>query len=97
MRKYLIKWLVGLVIVTVIILVSIQGSRYVEESRKDTIAKAVKQAALQCYTVEGYYPSNLEYLIEHYGLMVNQNRYIISYQSLSSNEMPVIQVLVRGQ
>ena len=32
---------------------------------------AVQQSALQCYTVEGAYPPNLEYLEENYGLRVN--------------------------
>ena len=44
--------------------------------------QAVRRAAVQCYALEGSYPSDLTYLEQHYGLMLNHDRYVVHYQSL---------------
>ena len=60
------------------------------------VREAVKNAAVTCYAVEGAYPSNLEYLRDHYGLAYDDDRYIVAYHAFSSNILPEIQVLERG-
>ena len=58
--------------------------RYAEES--------VRRAAVHCYAVEGRYPSDLAYLEEHYGVLIDHDRYVVHYQSIASNLMPDIAV-----
>ena len=41
------------------------------------------------------YPSELEYLTEHYNLRIDEEKYIISYDCFSSNIMPEIYVFER--
>ena len=48
--------------------------------------------AVQCYTIEGRYPANIEYLRENYGLAVDSDRYVIHYQRLGQNLLPKIAV-----
>ena len=55
---------------------------------------------LQYGATEGYPPfveSLISYLKEHYGLTVNEKDYIITYEVFASNQMPDVQVLVRGE
>lgn len=54
--------------------------------------QAVRRAAVQCYTIEGRYPANVEYLRENYGLAVDSDRYVIHYQRLGGNLLPEIAV-----
>ncbi len=61
------------------------------------VQDAVRSAALTCYAVEGAYPTNLEYLKEHYGLAYSEERYIVAYRTFASNVMPEIQVLKKGE
>lgn len=61
-------------------------------SRQD-LKDAVLRAAFQCYAVEGVYPQSAEYLEEHYGLMVNHNKYIVSYECRASNRMPQVMII----
>ena len=60
------------------------------------VRDAVKNAALTCYAVEGMYPDDLNYLIEHYNLSYNKDRYIGYYEPLASNVIPSIKVVERG-
>lgn len=51
------------------------------------------RAAVACYAVEGFYPPDLNYLEEHYGVQINHRRYIVSYVPVAENLMPDITVL----
>lgn len=62
------------------------------EAQTEFVTEAVHNAALTCYAVEGAYPSDLEYLRTHYGLAYDQSRYLVRYDSFSSNLMPDISV-----
>ena len=67
------------------------------EQSTQSVKDAVIRSAVQCYAVEGVYPSSLSYLEEHYGLTVNHDDYIISYEAFSENLLPEVTVLVKGE
>jgi hypothetical protein len=46
-----------------------------------------------CYAAEGVYPPDLDYLKEHYGLQINEERYTVFYEIFAENLMPAITVL----
>jgi hypothetical protein len=67
-----------------------EGLRLLEES--------IRRAAVECYALEGSYPESLEYIEEHYGVLVDRNRYFVHYDLPMSNFMPEITVLdLRGE
>lgn len=62
--------------------------------RSEQIVKqAITKAAVTCYTLEGAYPENLQYLIDNYGLIINTDKYIVIYETNGPNLMPRIAVL----
>jgi len=63
------------------------------EEELATAEEAVRRAAVQCYAVEGSYPPNLDYIKEHYGLAVDESRFVIHYQPVGANLMPQIAVI----
>lgn len=72
------------------------GARDVSNTtREEQLAaaqRAVRRAAVQCYAIEGQYPSDLEYLQTQYGLILNRDKYVYHYNSIGSNLMPEISV-----
>ena len=56
----------------------------------------LRRAAAACYAAEGAYPPDLDYLREHYGLQVNEKRYLVDYTVFAENLMPEITVLRNG-
>ena len=64
---------------------------------KKQLADAVRKAAVACYAAEGIYPPTLEYLQEHYGLQIDEDRYVVFYEVFAENMMPDITVLEREQ
>ena len=59
--------------------------------------QAVERAVVQCYAVEGAYPQSIEYLEDHYGLVVDHDRYVVTYEAFASNLRPYVQVLPKGK
>lgn len=60
--------------------------------RMEVIESAIQKAAVQCYAIEGSYPPNLEYLVENYGLIVNEDKFIYHYEAMTANILPKIAV-----
>ncbi len=57
-----------------------------------TARAALARAVSQCYALEGMYPPDLDYLKEHYGLMLDEKNYAIYYEVIAANIYPVIDV-----
>lgn len=66
-----------------------------EKERFDILTVAIKRSAVQCYAIEGFYPPNIEYLEKNYGLLVDHDKYVVSYSIFASNIMPDIEVYLK--
>ena len=71
--------------------------RGIQENSREAIRDTVLRCAVECYAVEGAYPDSLSYLEERYGLTVNHRDFIVTYEVFASNQLPEVQVLVRGE
>ena len=67
-----------------------------EESYK-ILSDAIIRSAVQCYAIEGFYPPDIEYLENNYGLLVDHNKYFVSYSVFASNIIPEVQVFLKNQ
>lgn len=67
-----------------------------EESCK-ILSDAIIRSAVQCYAIEGFYPPDIEYLENNYGLLVDHNKYFVSYSVFASNIIPEVQVFLKNQ
>ena len=95
------KWLtkrVYLILVILLVIFVAQSSigidgftKTADFERVKTVEEAIQKAAVQCYAIEGSYPP-LKYLVEHYGLVINESAYYYHYEIIASNIMPVIAV-----
>lgn len=70
-----------------------EGSR---EEEKKQLEEAIRKAVVSCYATEGVYPPDLTYVKEHYGLQINEERYLVVYDIFAENLMPEITVLERN-
>lgn len=57
-----------------------------------TLQNAITKATVQCYAIEGRYPSSVDYLVEHYGIQIDSDKYAVFYEGFASNIMPDITV-----
>ncbi|MDR1042542.1 MAG: hypothetical protein LBL54_01395 [Clostridiales Family XIII bacterium] len=70
---------------------SLDRSQEVESMRMGE--EAVVRATVQCYSLEGRYPPDLEYLEKNYGLTLDKDKYLYHYETVGENIMPRIKLL----
>lgn len=67
-----------------------------DEEDRQRAKEAIQKAALECYSIEGAYPESLDYLVENYGLYIQEDMYRIRYHYIGSNIMPDTDVYPRS-
>ncbi len=70
-----------------------RADKDLSEESEAAIKEAIRQAALQCYVIEGAYPVDLEYLKENYGLSINEKNYYVVYRAYAQNQLPDIRIV----
>ncbi|MCI9475039.1 hypothetical protein AALA22_01870 [Anaerovoracaceae bacterium 41-7] len=63
----------------------------------EQLQEAIRRNCVACYAAEGAYPPSLEYLKEHYGVQIDEERYTVHYMVIADNLMPDITVLENDQ
>lgn len=83
----------------VLFVLFIRGIGSVSEStlakQQESLETALERSISQCYAVEGSYPPSLEYLKQHYGLLYDEDSFLIDYEYYGSNLLPEVTVLRR--
>ena len=92
MKKILVN--VGISLIFMILL--LMGINMIDDRyHKDAIERLednIKKAAMNCYSIEGYYPNDVSYLEEKYGVVIDHQRYNVFYEAIASNVFPDIKV-----
>ena len=70
-----------------------KASAKADASSAATLAKAIRKAAVQCYAIEGFYPPGVDYLVDHYGIIIDYSKFNIEYRCFSGNNVPSIKVI----
>lgn len=72
------------------------AQRKSDEESYRILSDAIIRSAVQCYAIEGFYPPDIEYLENNYGLLVDHNKYFVSYSVFASNIIPEVQVFLKN-
>lgn len=84
------------VLLVVFVISGINGIKSdVTDAETARIKALVNEYVIQCYATEGAYPPNIQYLADHYGLILNEEKYIYEYEPVAENIKPVIQIFIR--
>lgn len=99
-RKRRRRRLIGtLVLLCAVALACVLGYRSVRDSMNEQAAAALRQSILdtakQCCAIEGAYPLSLEHLETNYGLTINRDDFVVTYQAYANNVAPSVVVMPR--
>ena len=64
-----------------------------KQKEKEQLQRALTRAAVACYTTQGAYPEDVDYLIKTYGIRIDYEEFTIKYEFIASNLMPDITIL----
>lgn len=61
------------------------------------LENAIRSAAVTSYAIEGHYPATVDEIVEHYGVIIDEERFIVRYDIFAPNVMPTISVIFKGE
>jgi hypothetical protein len=84
---------IGLVVCFLSGITNVTQGQSQEDKRR--LEDVLRESAVACYAVEGFYPPDLAYLEEHYGVQIDKRHFVVHYTAIAKNLMPDITVLER--
>lgn len=91
--------IIAAVVVVVLVAIIGGGAFLVRRAQREQGAQAlhdtILNSAKQCCAIEGSYPKSLKHLEKDYGLTINHDDYIVSYEYFAGNIMPSVVVTPR--
>jgi len=91
----ILRWLVIPLIILSLWFFSSMIQRSTQEERRHQVEYAIQRALNLCYAQEGFYPAQLDYLIEHYGVQISSDQYFVYYKTIGANIRPDVSVYLR--
>lgn len=92
MKNYVLS-IAAFICVVAVFIFAINGiSRKSTSEGAATLQQAIQRASVQCYAIEGRYPSSVDYLVKNYGVQIDTDKYAVFYEGFASNMMPDITV-----
>lgn len=100
-KRHYLGILVSLVVFALLVIGAIalmtQTATRSDGEQVKLLKDALRRATADCYAVEGRYPPTLDYLVDNYGVVINHDKFIVSYSVFAENIMPDISVLEIGK
>lgn len=95
-RRRLVMILVTIAVIVALCAVAMSAvSAGTREQGAVALRRSILDAAVRCCAVEGSYPLSLKHLEDSYGLRINHNDYVITYEAYASNIAPSVVVVPR--
>lgn len=70
-------------------------SNDVKQKEIELLERAINNAVVNCYAAEGYYPSDLDYIKQVYGVVVDEDKFFVNYEVLGANIRPYINIIYK--
>ena len=96
-RRLIGSLLLFLLLAALIVLGVGRMSRSADAGQKQYLTDAIRAAAVDTYATQGRYPQSLEEIISRYGIIIDEKKYVVSYEVFAANIMPDIRVSERGE
>ena len=68
-----------------------------EKDERKILESALNKDVVHCYAIEGYYPPNLQYIKDHYGLTYDEDKFLVDYEPIGNNIMPNVTIVEKKQ
>lgn len=95
--KTCLPFVIALVFIWVILTSAGNLSKGSKAEEKEYLEDAIRSAAVSCYASEGYYPPDLAYIRENYGVQIDEEHFRVFYEIFAENIMPDINVVIRNE
>ena len=97
--KSLISGVIPLIFTGILVAIVFIGLGQTEEaSRAEGIRlleEAIVRVAIHSFAVNGYFPADIDYIVDYYGVFIDTTRFVVHYDAFAPNILPNIRVFER--
>lgn len=87
------KSIILLAVLVVLVMILLRRIGFDQSAQAEqSLKQNVTQAAVQCYAIEGRYPSDISYLEANYGVSYNAGKYRVSLIPSGDGSLPEVEV-----
>lgn len=90
-------FIIRIIILVVIIISFVMLIIYIEKDAKKNelflIENAIEKAIINCYAVDGEYPTSIDYLIENYGIVIDEERFDVYLEKIDVGIFPKVTII----
>lgn len=94
------KSLVSIIVFALIIAAFLLAVNYTSAAslthQEDALTRALERDIIMCYAKNGFYPPSLDYIIDHYGLLYDDELFFVSYTPIADNIHPSVTIIRQG-
>lgn len=94
------KSFISLVVYALIIAAFLLAVNYTSATslthQEDALTKALERDIVMCYAENGFYPPSLDYIVNHYGLLYDDELFFVSYTPIADNIHPSVAIIRLG-
>lgn len=65
------------------------------EQERELLENAVNRSISHCYAIEGVYPESIDYLVENYGLVYDEDSFFVDYMPLGADILPDVTIIAK--
>ena len=91
-KSQIVLYIFSFLILAIICVSVFNSQKAYDENQLESIEENIRKAVITCYSIEGYYPSDINYLKDNYGLVIDESKVNVFYQAIASNIFPDIMV-----
>jgi len=96
-RRIFSSFTVSVAIFIAVIILFIYGISTISNSSvtndKEILENAINHDIVHCYCIEGMYPPSVKYMKERYGLIYDEDKFIVDYEYIGGNIMPKVTII----
>ncbi len=94
------KKILKVFLIVVMLIITLYGFNntavFSSEEDLSRIEETIRRLSLKCYSIEGRYPQDIQYLKDNYGLLLNDDDYQVIYYYQADNLEPYVKVWKKG-
>lgn len=89
--------LIPILFMTVTLVIAIYGLNQAERSSNAeslrTLEESIQRSIITSFAIDGRYPPSLEYIVDNFGIRIDESRFVVFYEIFASNVMPVVVII----
>lgn len=96
-QRYVLPLIITFCVISLFYRGVVDVSRDARARQREHLENALNRGIMYCYAMEGFYPEDLDYLKDNYGLVYDEKYFFVDYRISAANLFPDVTIIEREE